>query len=242
MTVSAIPATEKVMLAVEDGTTMTGWVARPKKAARTARGLLVFQEAFGVNDHIRDIAGRFAELGFTAIAPELYHRTNPGPLAYGDMESVRPHSGAMTPESIAADVKAAYQWLAKNAEVGDNVACIGYCMGGRVSFIANATVPLKAAASYYGGSIAPALLPLAAKQHGRIMMFWGGLDKNIPPEQYRAVADALTAAGKEHNQVVFSYAEHGFFCNERPSYNADASRQAWALTQEFFRIAFGDPA
>jgi carboxymethylenebutenolidase len=73
-------------------------------------------------------------------------------------------------------------------------------------------------------------------------MFWGGLDKNIPPDQQRAVADALTAAGKEHNQVVFSYAEHGFFCDARPSYSPDAARQAWALTREFFGIAFGDPA
>lgn len=242
MTVSAAPATEKVVLSVEDGSTMTGWIARPAKAARTARGLIVFQEAFGVNDHIRDIAGRFAELGFTAIAPELYHRTSGGALAYGDMDAVRPHSGAMTPETIAADAKAAYARLAKDAGIGDNIACIGYCMGGRVSYIANAHLPLKAAASYYGGSIAPALLPLAEKQHAPISMFWGGRDKNIPPEQQRAVADALTAAGKEHNQIVFSNAEHGFFCNERPSYNADAARQAWALTRAFFGIAFGDPA
>ena len=72
-------------------------------------------------------------------------------------------------------------------------------------------------------------------------MFWGGLDKNIKPEHTRAVADALDAAGKEHAQITFSYADHGFFCNERPSYNNDASRQAWALTKEFFKVQFGDP-
>lgn len=240
MSVSSAPATEKVQLAVDDGTAMTAHVARPRVAARTTRGIIVFQEAFGVNDHIRDIAGRFADLGFTAVAPELYHRTNPGPLGYGNMDAVRPHSSAVTPETVAADVRAAYNWLAKDAGIGDNIVAIGYCMGGRVTYLANATVPLRAAAAYYGGSIAPALLSYAEKQHGPITMFWGGLDKNIPPDQHRAVADALTAAGKKHTQVVFSDAEHGFFCNERPSYNRDASRQAWALTQEFFRVAFGD--
>ena len=64
-------------------------------------------------------------------------------------------------------------------------------------------------------------------------MFWGGLDGHILPEQYRAVADALTAAKATHEQVVFSQADHGFFNNERPSYNEIASRQAWALVNAF---------
>jgi carboxymethylenebutenolidase len=66
-------------------------------------------------------------------------------------------------------------------------------------------------------------------------MFWAGLDKHIPPENYRVTADALTAAGKEHTQVVFSHAEHGFFCDERPSYHANNARESWALTLEYLR-------
>jgi carboxymethylenebutenolidase len=87
--------------------------------------------------------------------------------------------------------------------------------------------------SFYGGGIAPDLLDRASRQHAPLLMFWGGKDAHIPPEQYRAVADALTAAGKTHAQVVFSDADHGFFCDRRPSYNVKAAQQAWALVRAF---------
>jgi carboxymethylenebutenolidase len=227
---------ERVELKVGDGTTMAAHVARPAAPAANGPGILVFQEAFGVNDHIRDIARRFADLGITAIAPELYHRTGTGvAITYGDMDNVKPHSSAVTVEGLTADVKAAHEWLLKDAKVASaRVASIGFCMGGRVSYIANASVPLAAAISFYGGRIND-LLSLAGSQHAPILMFWGGLDKNIPPEQRRAVEDALTQANKPQEQVVFSFAEHGFFCDARPSYSADAARQAWALSLEFLR-------
>ncbi len=228
---------ERVELKVGDGTTMFAHVARPASPAAGGPGILVFQEAFGVNDHIRDIARRFADLGFTAIAPELYHRTgNDLALKYGDMDAVKPHSSAVTVEGLAADVKAAYEWLRKDGgAAAERIASIGFCMGGRVSYVANAHVPLAAAISFYGGRIND-LLQFAGSQHGPILMFWGGLDKNIPPEQRRAVEDALATENKPQEQVVFSFAEHGFFCDARPSYNADAARQAWALSLEFLRV------
>jgi carboxymethylenebutenolidase len=228
---------ERVELKVGDGTTMFAHVARPEKAAANGPGMLVFQEAFGVNDHIRDIARRFADLGMTAIAPELYHRTGTGlELKYGDMDNVKPHSSAVTVEGLEADVKAAYGWLRNDAQAAaERIASVGFCMGGRVSYVANAHVPLAAAISFYGGRIND-LLQMAGAQHGPLLMFWGGLDKNIPAEQHRAVSDSLTANGKAHEQVVFSFAEHGFFCDARASYNADAARQAWVLLLEFLRV------
>jgi carboxymethylenebutenolidase len=228
---------ERVELKVGDGTTMFAHIARPEKPVANGPGMLVFQEAFGVNDHIRDIARRFADLGMTAIAPELYHRTGTGlDLKYGDMDNVKPHSSAVTVEGIQADVKAAYEWLLKEGNASaEKIASVGFCMGGRVSFITNATVPLKAAISFYGGRIND-LLQLSGSQHAPILMFWGGLDKNIPAEQRRAVSDSLSANGKPHEQVVFSFADHGFFCDARASYNADAARQAWVLSLEFLRV------
>jgi carboxymethylenebutenolidase len=110
-------------------------------------------------------------------------------------------------------------------------------MGGRVSYIANAVVQLAAAISFYGG-VPPELLSMADRQHGPLLMFWGGKDKHILPDNYRAVADALSEQGKTHEQVVFSQADHGFFCDQRSSYEPGAARQAWAMTQEFLR-AFG---
>ena len=225
----------RVTLSVSDGTTMSAYVARPASATK-APGILVFQEAFGVNAHIRDITDRFASLGFVAIAPELYHRSGPGfEGSYTDFPAVQPHMAALTNEGINADIDAAYAWL--NSEAGvdaTRIAAVGFCMGGRVTYMANARVTLGAAVSFYGGGIAPGLLDLAPKQAAPILMFWGGLDTHIPSEQYRAVADALTTAKATHEQVVFGQADHGFFCDARASYSAVAARQAWALVKEFF--------
>lgn len=221
---------------------MDGYLARPQAAS--GAGMLVFQEAFGVNAHIRGIADRFAALGFTAFAPELFHRTAPGfDGSYDDFEAVREHMAALTREAIETDAREAYERLAEEPGVDPKrIACIGFCLGGRVSYLANAVTPLRAAVSFYGGRIAPELLDAAGAQHGPILMFWGGADGGIPPEQRRAVADALTAAGKAHEQVVFGQAGHAFFNDVRTGhYDPGAARQAWTLTLEFLRTA-GLPA
>ncbi|HEY5093807.1 MAG TPA: dienelactone hydrolase family protein [Candidatus Eremiobacteraceae bacterium] len=223
-------------LAISDGTIMSAYVSPPRGKPNGA-GMLVFQEAFGVNAYIRDIADRFAALGFTALAPELFHRTGPGfEGSYDDFEAVRPHVSALKTPDLEADVRAAFDRLSSIDGVDpDRVAAIGFCMGGRVSYIANATVRLRAAVSYYG-SVPPDLLDLAQRQHGPLLMYWGGKDKHITPDHYRAVADALSQHGKLHEQVVFSQADHGFFCDRRSSYEPGAAVQSWALTQEFLRV------
>ena len=217
---------------------MSAYVARPKHGTATA-GILVFQEAFGVNEHIRHVADRFAEFGFLAVAPELFHRTAPGfEGSYTDFGPIREIMGAMTADGINADIDASYSWLLGQGVESKRIAAVGYCMGGRVAYMANSLVPLGAAVSYYGGGIAPDLLPLARTQRAPLLMFWGGLDTHIPAEQYRAVADALTAAGATHEHVIFGQADHGFNCDVRASYNPVASRQAWVLVEEFF-AAYG---
>jgi len=227
---------ETVELSVGDGTKMQAYVARPEKSAQG--GLLVFQEAFGVNHHIRDVTERFAAEGYVAIAPELFHRTAPAGFeaSYTDFPAVMPHLQAVTPQTAEADVHAACDWLRANAQVKTgNISCVGFCMGGRVSFIANSAVPLRAAVSFYGGGIAPGLLDRAARLQAPSLLIWGGLDKHIPVEQRRAVTDALDAEKKVYVNVEFSNADHGFFCNERPAYEPRSAKQAWALTLEFLR-------
>jgi carboxymethylenebutenolidase len=213
--------------------TVPAYVARPSGTPQS--GIIVLQEAFGVNAHIRGVADRFAQMGFLAIAPELFHRVAPGFEGdYTDMAPVRKIMSQLTPEGINEDLVSAYEWLLAQGIESTRTAAIGYCMGGRAAFMANSLLPLGAAVSYYGGGIVPDLLPLARTQRAPILMFWGGLDTHILPEQYRAVADALTEAGVTHEQVVFSQADHGFNCDARASYNAIASRQSWALVKEFF--------
>lgn len=230
-------AKETIELRVEGSRPMGAYVARPS-AAGPHPGLLVFQEAFGVNGHIRNVTDRFAAQGYVAMAPELFHRTAPRGFEgdYQNFPSVMPHMQAVTPETAEADIHAAYNWLQSSSNVrGDHISCVGFCMGGRISFIANSVVPMRAAVSYYGAGIAPALLDRASRLHGPALLFWGGLDKHIPPEQRKAVTDALASAQKNYVNVEFSNANHAFFCDERPAYEPNAARQSWALTLEFLR-------
>ena len=227
-------ASEWVELQVADGTTMRAYVARPDSGKHP--GLLVLQEAFGVNAHIRDVTERFAREGFCAIAPELLHRTAPGQeFPYGNFEPVRPHVDKVTPEIASHDLRACFDWLQSQAGVDtQRISTVGFCMGGRVSFIANSVLPLWRAVSFYGGRIATTLLDRVPLQHAPILFFWGELDTHIPKDQ----RDTLTAALREHKKpyinVEISFANHGFFCNDQPAvYRADASRYAWGLTLDF---------
>ena len=228
---------EKVELNVSDGTTMWAYLARPASGGPHP-GLMVFQEAFGVNGHIRDVTERFAAQGYVAIAPELFHRTAPPGFegSYADFQAVMPHMRAMTNKATEADVRATFEWLSCDSQVmPEAISCVGFCMGGRVSFLTNSAVPVRKAVSFYGGGIAPGLLDRASKTHGPSLVIWGGLDKHIAPEHRKAVADALKAHSKVYVNVEFSNADHAFFCDQRPSYEPVSARQAWALTLEFLR-------
>jgi len=221
---------EWVELAAGDGTTLRAWTARPESPA--SRGLMVFQEAFGVNAHIRDVAERFAAAGYLAIAPELFHRTAPGfECRYDDFGSAVPQLKAITEQGLDADARAAYDWLAREG-VGGNTAAVGYCLGGRAAFVADLACSLKAAVSYYGGHIPP-LLARAPRLAGPMLFFWGGHDHHIPEEQRRAVVTGVGAANKPFVDVVFSNADHGFFCDARAAYQPEAARQAWHMTHAF---------
>jgi carboxymethylenebutenolidase len=231
-------AQEKVELSVADGTRMAAYTARPHDTGPHP-GLLLFQEAFGVNHHIRSVCDRLAAEGYVVVAPEMFHRTAPPGFegSYTDFPAMMPHYHAVTTQTAEMDIKAAHDWLRSHAKVrASQISSVGFCMGGRLSFLANSVVPLlRSAVSFYGGGIAPGLLDRASHQQGPLLLIWGGLDKHILPEQCKAVTDALSAAQKNYVNVEFSAANHGFFCDERASYEPRSARQAWALTLEFLR-------
>src|SRR5580700_856967 len=104
---------EYVTLSVADGTSMRAYISRP--ASTPVGGLIVFQEAFGVNAHIRDVADRFAREGYLCISPELFHRTAPGlETGYTDFSLVAPHMQALTDPGLEADIRATHGWLRTN--------------------------------------------------------------------------------------------------------------------------------
>jgi carboxymethylenebutenolidase len=229
-----MPTSNFVTIPVPDGTTMQTYIAYPT-TKDPAPAIIVLQEAFGVNNHIRNVTDRLAAHGYIAIAPELFHRTaSPGlEFAYDDFPAVMPHYQAMTTESIEADMKGTYAWLQQQSGIQkDKIAAIGFCLGGRVSLIANMVLPLAAAVSYYGGGTDP-LLDRLNELHAPQLMCWGGLDKHIPAEQIDALEKGLKAANKPYINVVFSDADHGFNCDEKPAYNPKAAKEAWAMTLAF---------
>ncbi|MEO7041206.1 MAG: dienelactone hydrolase family protein [Gemmatimonadaceae bacterium] len=205
-------------------------------------GILVFQEAMGVNSQLCGVADRYAALGFVAIAPDLFHRVSPGYAASTfEWDVVMPFIRALTVDGMLSDVGAAHAWLVSQQDVdAQKTAAMGFCMGGRATYLANSALPLAGAISYYAGSVAPGLLDRAALLHGPHLFFWGGQDKSIPPEQRRAVADSLREAGKPFVDVEFSECNHGFFNEEwTERYNADAARQSWAMGVAFLQDALG---
>jgi carboxymethylenebutenolidase len=228
--------TNYIQLTIADGSSMLAYTASPENMTAKTPAILVFQEAFGVNGHIRKVTERFAAEGYLAIAPELFHRTAPEKteISYTDFPSAMPHMQALTAEGLTADAQAVYQWLTGQPVNRQSIFSVGYCLGGRVSFLANAVLPLKAAVSYYGGGL-DQLAGQATQLHGRHLFYWGGKDQHIKPENINTIIQAVEDAGKDYVNVKFSYADHGFNCDERASYNETASKEAWALTLAFLK-------
>jgi carboxymethylenebutenolidase len=229
--------TERVEIEVSDGTTMSGYLCRPEGDAPRP-GLMVLQEIFGVNAHIKDVAERYAREGFVTLAPDLFHRLQPDYVgSYDDFaESIKL---AYQYNESEVDLAATAAFLAKHpAVVGDRVGAIGFCMGGRLSFVANAVAKLRCAVSFYG-SIAPDKLAHAERLSGPQMMIWAGKDAFINEEKARANVEALRKAGKAYVNVEFSEQDHGFFCDARQHYDAGAAAQAWALSLAFLRTHLG---
>jgi carboxymethylenebutenolidase len=219
---------------VADGTEMGLYVAFPESQG-SFPALIVLQEGFGLTQHIRSVAECLCKEGYAVVAPELYHRTGHRVEAsYDDFPKVMEHFQAITKEGLTADLQAAYQFLQQQASVvKDKVGSIGFCLGGRVSFLANAVLPLSAAVSYYGGGI-DQLIDEAPNLHGPHLFFWGGLDAHIPAEKIDPVIKAVKDAGKDYTNVVISYADHGFNCDDRASYQPLAAKEAWAHSLSFF--------
>jgi carboxymethylenebutenolidase len=146
-----------VTLATDDGP-MPAYQARPAGAAKGSAakggvakgGVVVVQEAFGVNAHMEDVTRRFAAAGWDTIAPAFFHRQGSPVLDYDDLATVMPLLGQMTPAGLAMDLTAAVDHLAAAGHAAENVAVVGFCMGGTVTFYAATLRPLGAAVTFYG--------------------------------------------------------------------------------------------
>ncbi|HUF84018.1 MAG TPA: dienelactone hydrolase family protein [Acidimicrobiia bacterium] len=232
------PETRAVELATADGP-MACYEARPSGEARG--GVIVIQEAFGVNDHIEDVTRRFASAGYHAVAPHLFHRAGGGTAPYGDFAKVIPLYEGLTDDGIRTDVDAARDHLHAATLVDDQIGIVGFCFGGRVTFLVALEHALGAAVGFYGGGIVTPRFPQfpgLIDRVGELKTPWLGLfgdrDESIPVEDVEKLRGALTNAPVPTEIVRYPDAEHGFHCDVRESYNPDAAKDAWTRTLVWF--------
>lgn len=207
-------------------------------------GIIVIQEIFGVNSHIQQVTERIAREGYVAIAPAIFQRTAPGfAIGYSDEETKqgRIHKDQTKASELLSDVSATIAYLKtlplmQNAPIGT----IGFCFGAHVAYLAATLPDVKVTASLYGAGIATMTPgggePTIARTpeiKGTLYAFFGTEDPLIPVEQIDRVEAALQAAHVNHR--VFRYrATHGFFCDQRDSYNLVAATDAWQHVKELF--------
>jgi carboxymethylenebutenolidase len=223
---------------------MDAYLALPP--AGSGPGLLLLQEIFGVNRHIRTVAEQYALAGFVVLTPDVFWRQAPRvELGYAgdDMARGMQLASALQPAEVLADLQAAVSALRSLPEVtsgtGDikapaKVGAIGYCMGGRLAYTAAALAGVDAAVAYYGGGIA-GQLSLAAQVGCPMQFHFAGSDPHIPPEAVAAVRAAFTGRSAGMSAEVFEYpgSTHGFNCWDRASYHAPSAALALGRSLEF---------
>ena len=206
--------------------------------------VVVIQEIFGVNAHIREVTEKFAKEGYVAIAPSIYQRQAPGFEVGYTEENVklgRKYKEQTKASELLSDIQATINYLKTLPTVkADKFGCIGFCFGGHVSYLAATLPEIQATASFYGAGITTGTpgggtptVTLTPKISGTIYGFFGTEDPLIPIEQIDQIEAELQKHQIKHQ--VFRYpADHGFFCDHRSSYNAEAAADAWVKTTQMF--------
>ena len=214
------------------GSGYTGYLALPESGK--GAGILLIQEIFGVNSHIREVADLYAAAGYAVLAPDVFWRVQPGvQLGYSeaDIKKGIELAGRCAPENVLADLGTAAAQLRKHPQCAGKVGTVGYCMGGRYAYHLATKDMVDAAVGYYGGSISDHLDD-AKNLHCPIMLHFGEKDAHIPISSVDKIRKALE--GKGHVEIyVYKDADHGFNCDQRASYNRQSAMLAFGRTMVF---------
>jgi carboxymethylenebutenolidase len=214
---------EFTTLMARDGHEFQAYLAAPTGKPRGA--IVVLQEIFGVNSHIRAVTDGFAAEGYTAIAPSLFDRIRRGiQLGYGPevRQEAIGYAQQIKTDDTLKDVGAAAVVVKHSGRVG----VVGYCWGGKLAYLAAGALPVACAVVYYGKIVDQ----LDKKPKRPVMYHFGTLDKSIPVSD----TEKIHAANPEGTLYLYEGAEHGFNCEQRPSYNPEAAALARQRTLEFF--------
>ena len=213
-----------------DGETMRCYVAVPAGEGPFP-AVVVIQHAGGVDDFVQEMAGRFAAVGYVAVAPELYHRQDPE-----SGENMLERMARLRDAEIVPDVTAAFEHAQSLPEVAsDRTGIAGFCMGGRVSYLMATHVPsLRAAVVFYGGNImvpwgeGPAPFDRTENIACPLLGLFGEEDTNPSPADVAKLDAELTRLGKQHEFHSYAGVGHAFMNSDRPGYRPDVAVDAWA--------------
>jgi carboxymethylenebutenolidase len=238
--------TEKLQVQVPgEKQPMSVYLAKPDGAGPFPV-VIVFEEIFGVNDHIKNVTERVAREGYIAVAPDIHYRHAANEVYNYDQEGMQKGMqliGKLKQSEVLADVNATLAVLRARKDVhGDKVGCMGFCIGGHLAFLTASTGEIKATASFYGGGIAAMGLGVAEPTvtragsiKGKIICFFGGQDSMIPPSQVETIKKALDDHGVKNEIVVYQDAGHAFFRDVDPKASRpEAAKDAWDKTKRLF--------
>ena len=218
------------MVDYNGGLSATGYLARPSGTGRYP-GVIVIQEWWGLEDHIKDVARRFAQEGFVALAPDLYH----GKIA-AEPDEARKLAMEMDRENAVREiVQGAGYLLGTDYVAGAKVGVVGFCMGGGLSLLsACRSDKIGASVVFYGGPPNP--IDQVQNIGCPVLGLYGEADQGLWPDAVNNLKEALTRYGKQFEIHSYPGAPHSFFCDTRPQiYKPDAARDAWARTLAFYR-------
>jgi carboxymethylenebutenolidase len=235
--------TESVQIPNQD-LLIDAYLAQPQAPGKY-NAIIVVQEIFGVNEHIKDVTERIARQGYIAIAPAIYQRQAPGfAVGYTSEETTvgRQYKVQTKATELLADLQATIDYLyqipqAKTTGVGT----VGFCFGGHIVYLAATLKDVKATASFYGAQIVnwcpgedEPTIQQTKNIQGTIYGFFGTADALIPNEQVDQIAAELKKEGIEHQIFRYQGADHGFFCDRRASYHPHAANDAWQKMLDLF--------
>jgi carboxymethylenebutenolidase len=199
--------------------------------------IVVIHHLPGYDETTKEIARRFAANGYAAVMPNLYHREAPG-ADPDDAAAIARANGGIPDEQVVGDVEGAMNYLKALPTANGKVASIGFCSGGRQSFLVGCRLPLEGVIDCYGAFVVgtpPAEFPLrvtpivgeAAGLRGEVLGLFGAEDQFPTPAQVDELAEALRAAGKTFTFRTYQNAGHAFFSSDRPSYRVEAANEGW---------------
>lgn len=207
--------------------------------------VIVLMEAFGVNQHIRNVCDRLAEEGFLAAAPDIYHRFGRKiEVPYGERKDYMPLLEKLTNEGIVKDVRATINFL-EDLPTADtkSINTLGFCVGGFASALSATKLSVRKMVSFYGAGmvhsregigLTPILNDLGSIK-SKCLFIYGGKDASISHDDIGAIEQKLTASKVPFEVSIFENSDHGFFCDERKTYNKEDAEVAWKKTLKFLR-------